>query len=174
MTKLIPNGGNDNIQTPIPVAEKITDFLIKNLGLSKMNFILEPCCGADRNFVQGIFNSFDDEKPNVVYYDISDPSPRNFFDENGQFDWIITNPPWSQTRQFLNHAMTLAPRICFLVTVNHILALKARIRDMNSNNFWPTDILLLDTPKEFPQSGFQLGACVIIKTKEKSTKFHNL
>jgi hypothetical protein len=35
---------------------------------------------------------------------------------------------------------------------------KARIRDMREAGFHIEDILLLDMPKEFPQSGFQLGA----------------
>ena len=35
-------------------------------------------------------------------------------------DWIITNPPWSQIRRFLQHALSLADHVVFLFTINHL------------------------------------------------------
>lgn len=168
MSKLIPHGGNDNIETPIYLAEKIVGFLQKECSLTNQHRILEPCCGENQNFAQVIQNCLNPQF--FSWYDLRFEKT-DFFDEKKKYDWIITNPPWSKTRAFLNHAMTIAPNICFLVTVNHMLGLKARLRDMESQNYWPTQILLLDTPEEFPQSGFQLGACVIQKTNQKHTIF---
>jgi len=66
----------------------------------------------------------------------------------------------------------LKRHIAFLITMNHILGLKARMRDMESKGFWLTHCLLLNTPKEFPQSGFQLALCLIEKSENQITYFH--
>ena len=52
--------------------------------------------------------------------------------------------------------MELADDIYFLFTVNHLWT-KARLRDIKSNNFGIVEICIFDTPKDFPQSGFQCG-----------------
>jgi len=72
-------------------------------------------------------------------------------------DWLITNPPWSKVREFLQRSMQIADNIVFLMTVNHCWT-KARVRDVKEAGFGLKEILLCDMPKEFPQSGFQLGA----------------
>ncbi|NJL19363.1 MAG: hypothetical protein HC901_03615 [Bdellovibrionaceae bacterium] len=82
---------------------------------------------------------------------------RDFFEWEEPVDWIITNPPWSQVRAFLGHAMEVADHIVFLMTVNHAWT-KARVRDVRTRGFGMREIALLDMPPEFPQSGFQLGA----------------
>lgn len=43
---------------------------------------------------------------------------------------------------------------------------------MISSGFWLTDVYILDTPKEFPQSGFQLVFGIIKKTENRNTLFH--
>ncbi len=73
------------------------------------------------------------------------------------YDWIITNPPWSQIRKFLGHAMACADNVVFLMTINHVWT-KARLRDISAAGFALKEIVMLDMPKNFPQSGFQLGA----------------
>ena len=45
--------------------------------------------------------------------------------------------------------------IVYVVPVNHILGLKARLKDMKKYGYSVKEIILIDTPKEFPQSGFQ-------------------
>jgi hypothetical protein len=32
-------------------------------------------------------------------------------------DWIITNPPWSQMRRFLQQAMSVADHVVFLISL---------------------------------------------------------
>jgi hypothetical protein len=58
--------------------------------------------------------------------------------------------------------MLISTNIVFLITVNHIFT-KARLRDIEEAGFCVKEILLIDTPKNFPQSGFQLGAIYLAK-----------
>lgn len=82
---------------------------------------------------------------------------RDFFAWTTRVDWIVTNPPWSQIRAFLQHAMRTADHVVFLLTINHVWT-KARIRDIHTAGFGLREIVLVDMPSSFPQSGFQLGA----------------
>lgn len=82
---------------------------------------------------------------------------RDFFDWDQPVDWIITNPPWSQVRDFLCHAMEMAEHVVFLFTINHLWT-KARLRDIHNADFGVREIVLVNMPQTFPQSGFQLGA----------------
>src|SRR5690606_34825291 len=89
--------------------------------------ILEPCSGSG-NFSKTLSNY-----GTVVTTEIKDG--KDFFDFTEKVDWIVTNPPWSQYRKFLNHAMTLSNQIVFVATLNHVIALKARNKDMIQNGF---------------------------------------
>lgn len=53
--------------------------------------------------------------------------------------------------------MMVADNVVFLMTVNHAWT-KARLRDVSEAGFGIRSIVLVPTPREFPQSGFQLGA----------------
>jgi hypothetical protein len=81
-------------------------------------------------------------------------------DEEGKvviFDWLITNPPYSLFKPFLLRAMEVANNIVFLAPINHFVT-KARLRMMKEEGFGFVKILSVPTPKEWPQSGFQLAA----------------
>lgn len=68
----------------------------------------------------------------------------------------MTNPPWSLIRPFLWHSYELADDVAFMMTINHVWT-KARLRDMRTHGFGLREILLIETPSEFPPTGFQLG-----------------
>lgn len=87
---------------------------------------------------------------------------RDFFAWNQPIDWIITNPPWSQIRRFLQHAMAHADHVVFLCTINHVWT-RARLRDIRSAGFGLREIVIFDTPRSFPQLGFQLGAVFLAR-----------
>lgn len=142
------NNGNDKIMTPPWLAEKIVNHF-KPEGK-----ILEPCCGT------GAFLKF---LPGADYCEID--KGRDFLKVNGKWDWIITNPPYSIYRDFFNKSMAVSDNVVFLQLINATFY-KARLRDMQENKFGIKKILLLDTPKEFPQFGFQLG-CVYYKKHYK-------
>ena len=131
---------NDIVYTPDELAKSIVNHF------NPVGKILEPCCGA------GVFLQY---LPNADWCEIE--RGRDFFDCQGHYEWIITNPPWSKIRDFLFHSMELADNIVFLMTVNHAFT-KARIRDVREAGFSIREIALVDTPREFPQTGFQLGA----------------
>ena len=82
---------------------------------------------------------------------------RDFFEHDSKCDWIITNPPWSMMRKFLIHGMEIADNIVYLTSINHYTT-KARLRDMTQAGFGIKEFYCFDTPKSFPQSGFQLAA----------------
>jgi hypothetical protein len=141
--RLQPNrdyNSNDVVQTPIEMAGRVVHHF------QPKGSILEPCCG-EGNFLRFL--------PGADWCEIS--RGRDFLQWQGEVDWIITNPPWSQVRVFLNHAMKYADNIVFLMTVNHIWT-AARLRDLRKNNFAIKEICLLEHPVTFPISGFQLGA----------------
>jgi len=131
---------NDDVQTPVHLAERIVRHFKPN------GRILEPCCG------EGRFLKF---MPGASWCEIK--RGRDFLKWREPVDWIVTNPPWSQIRTFLGHAMTVADNVVFLMTVNHVWT-KARIRDVREAGFQLKEICLVEMPPEFPQSGFQLGA----------------
>ena len=144
---LAQKGGNDRIMTPVYLAQKIVKHF-KPTGK-----ILEPCCGTG-NFLKVM-------KANWCEID----KGKDFLQTKGHWDWIVTNPPYSQYRVFMNKSFEVADNIVFLQLVNAIWY-KARLRDMIQHNFGIKEIMLLDTPKEFPQFGFQMG-CVYFKKKWK-------
>ncbi len=70
----------------------------------------------------------------------------------------------------MNHSMDIANDIVFLITI-YDLWLKARLRDIREKDFGIKEILLIDTPKEFPQSGFQFGVIHLQKGYKGDIKF---
>jgi hypothetical protein len=134
---------NDDVQTPVELARRLVRHF------KPKDRILEPCRG-EGNFARWM--------PTADWCEIKEG--RDFFEWTRKVDWIVTNPPWSQIRNFLQHAMEVADHIVFLLTINHIWT-KARIRDIRDREFGIREICLVEMPKNFPPSGFQLGAVYI-------------
>lgn len=145
---LAKNNGNDKIMTPVYLAEQIVNHFKPN------GKVLEPCSGTG-NFLKVL--------PNADYCEID--SGIDFLEVVGHWDWIITNPPYSKYRDFLIKAMQVADNVVFLQLINATFY-KARLREMFKYNFGIKEILLIDTPKEFPQFGFQMG-CIYYKRDYK-------
>ena len=82
---------------------------------------------------------------------------RDFFAWTTPVSWIISNPPWSQFRAALDHALPLADHVVFLVTVNHWWT-RARVRSVRDAGFGYRDLLLIETPATFKATGFAIGA----------------
>ena len=136
---------NDDVQTPPDLAERIVRHF------RPKGTVLEPCSGRG-NFLRFLRRACSCEIKNGT----------DFFQWRKRVDWIITNPPWSQIRAFLQHSMETADNIVFLMTVNHVWT-KARIRDIYGRGFALKEICLVEMPESFPQSGFQLGAVHIAR-----------
>lgn len=132
---------NDRVFTPPELARFVFDYF------RPKGFGLDPAAGGG------------------VFYDLMTPQKRDwceidrgrdFFDYSRKVDYIFTNPPWSLIRQFVQHGIAIADDVYYLMTINHAFT-KARVRDVYNLGFYIADILCVPTPKEFPQSGFQLG-----------------
>jgi hypothetical protein len=136
---------DDVVQTPVEMAGRLVRHF------RPTGRILEPCCG-EGNFLRHLPGAFWCEIQRGV----------DFFEWHERVDWIITNPPWSQIRAFLNHSMEVADHVVFLMTVNHVWT-KARVRDIREHGFGLKEIALLEMPEEFPPSGFQLGAVYLAR-----------
>lgn len=136
---------NDDVMTPRPLAKAIVEHFRPS------GICLDPCRG------EGAF--FDCLPDDSLWFEVKEG--RDFltgtFPYGDGVNWIVSNPPWSQIRPFLARSMSVSDNVVFLLTVNHIWT-KARIRDIRAAGFGIKEILLCDMPREFPQSGFQLGA----------------
>lgn len=168
---LAPRGGNDDVQTPPELAERIVKHF------KPKGYILEPCSG-DGNFFRALCDHCPYEsvifqreiKIGLDFFDLPafDANDATFLPFD--CDWIITNPPWSQFRRFLQHSMKLADNVVFLSLVNAWF-MKARVADVREAGFGMREILFVDTPgKPWPQTGFQLGAVWVQRGYEGSVR----
>jgi hypothetical protein len=134
---------NDDIPTPVPLARALVEILRPE------GRILEPCVG-EGSFLLAL-------PEGTEWCEIK--RGRDFYEWCAPVDWIVTNPPWSQMRRFLRHSFAIADHVAVLITINHVWT-RARLRDAREQGFGLKQIILVDTPASFPQSGFQLGMVV--------------
>jgi hypothetical protein len=147
---------DDVVQTPLEMAGR----LVRHFKPSGR--ILEPCCG-EGHFLQFL--------PGADWCELKEG--RDFMEWEQRVDWIITNPPWSKIRPFLQKSMTWSNNVVFLLTINHLWT-KARLRDIKDAGFGIKEICLLEMPETFPQSGFQLGAIYVQRGWDGDIRFHDL
>jgi hypothetical protein len=151
---------NDDIETPDWLAAALVAYF------QPTGRILEPCCGSGR-FLRAL-------PPETEWCEIKQGRDFLALDSvDGRFDWIVTNPPWSQIRAFLRRSLGIADNIVFLMTINHAWT-KARLRDLAEAGFSLRTLVLVPTPKEFPQSGFQLGAVHYARGECPQIRVHRL
>jgi len=151
--------------TPLHLAKRIVEHF-KPCGN-----VLEPCAG-EGSFMNALQKYSENYQPiGIDWCEVS--KGRDFFNWGAKANWIITNPPWSQIRQFLQHSMVLADEIVFLMTVNHCWT-KARVRDVKQHGFGIKEICLVEFPPEFPSSGFQLGAIHFSRDWKGDIKFSDI
>lgn len=83
--------------------------------------ILEPCRGAGA-FMRHLPDS-------TLWCELTEG--RDFFLWEEPIDWIVTNPPYSKTREFLKHALKVARNIVFLVPARNIFSGYGCVRECN-------------------------------------------
>lgn len=136
----------DLVATPYPLAKQIV------LHFRPTGLVLDPCRGPTRPFFRALRRYGCD----VDWCELSEG--RNFLDYAERVNWIITNPPWSKLRQFLEHAMRLADEVVFLAALS-AFTLRYRMKLIRDAGFGLREALLLDHPaKPWLASGFQLAA----------------
>lgn len=146
---LVPHGGNDIVYTPDDLALRIVQYFRPFEGR-----ILEPCEGGGaftRAFkILGMTWDACEIQTGCDFLQHKFVGPR--------YEWVITNPPWSQLRPFLQKSMEVSNNVVFLCLVNAFF-MRARVRDIDTAGFALKEILYVNTPpKPWPQTGFQLGA----------------
>lgn len=146
---LAPRGGNDKVYTPPDVAKTIVSHF------SPFGRCMEPCAG------KGAFVDALHAWRQVGEVDVCEMDQGIDFlalPDGRRYDWIVTNPPWSQFRPFLAKSMAVAENVVFLALLNAWF-MRARVADMRAAGFGMVDVLMLPTPpKPWPQTGFQLAA----------------
>ena len=150
---------HDKVYTPRQMARDVVEHF------SPSGIVLEPCRG-DGSFLEAFPADAD-----ARWCELDEG--RDFFDWHERVDWIISNPPWSEFRAFNIHAMSLATNVVWIIPLVHFSS-RARIRDVRDAGFGLKEILLLDTPKEWPQGGFQIAALHFQKGFKGRTKMSGL
>lgn len=145
--RLVPAGNEaaaDRVFTPGALAGQIITAFNDISGT-----VLEPARGD---------GAFYDALPNHVtrhWCEIDDG--HDFFDWTTPVDWIVTNPPWSRFRDFLEHSLRVADNVLFLAPVNHFTT-KRRVALIRDAGFGLRHMLFVPPPAAWPASGFQLAA----------------
>jgi len=162
--QLIPSKNDpdkDRIYTPDPLALAIVEHF------QPKGTVLDPCSGGGA-FLRA-FDNFSGAN-NVSPYGLELDNGQNFLEDDitaykvpSHVNWLITNFPWSKFRPFLKRGMVVADNIVSLSTINHILALRARLRDIKEAGFFIREVRYCETPKSWSQSGFQVGAILLTK-----------
>ena len=161
---LAPKGGNDRVYTPPELARGIVKHF------EPLGAVMEPCAGpfGKQAFV-GAMSWLDPD-----WCEIDEGSDFLTTEITQRYDWIITNPPWSQLRAFLKRSMEVSDNVVFLCLVNAFF-MKARMRDMAEAGFGMKEILFVPTPdKPWPQTGFALGAVHIKRGYDGPVTFSHL
>jgi hypothetical protein len=143
-SKLIPDGGEDCVATP--------DWLAKAIVAHFMpcGRILEPCRGGG-----AFLRAF---PKNCECGSCEIQKGRDFLEAKGHWDWIVTNPPCSQFRQFLVKSMEVADNVVFLSLANAWFV-RARQEDIRQAGFGLVELFDVPMPKApWPQFGMTLAA----------------
>jgi len=139
--KLIPPGGDDCIDTPDWLARAIVRHFLPS------GRILEACRGG---------GAFERAMPGCDWLDVA--KGQDFLKAEGRWDWIVTNPPYSQFRAFLGKAMEVADNVVFLSLVNAWF-IRARQADIREAGYGLVEIYEVPIPPEpWPQFGMTLAA----------------
>ncbi len=134
---LLPNGGNDDVQTPPELARAIVAHFLPS------GRVLEPCRGGGA-FVKAI--------PGCDWCNLA--AGRDFLAAKGRWDWIVSNPPYSQFRAFLQKAMQAADNIVFVSLVGAWFV-RSRQQDMRQSGFALVELAELPIPPDWPQFGLE-------------------
>ncbi len=131
--------------TPPDLAQRIVEHF------APKGTVLDPCRG------EGSFYNALIMAPGIDVLDWCElVEGRDFLTHEGNYDFIISNPPWSKMRPFLQHAMAISDNIVFIATMQHFTT-RARYRDIHAAGFGLREFLVC--PWNAAGGGFLTGAC---------------
>lgn len=150
----IPQGGNDNVNTPDDLALAIVEHF------APTGTVCDPCEGGGA-FVRAFAEYHRRNPDRLTAYDGFDiQTGSNFLtiEPVRRWDWIITNEPWSLFLAFLRQGMQTAGNIVFLDKLN-AWAVCSRINAMKAAGWEFREIALVkQPPPPWPQMGLQFAA----------------
>lgn len=159
--RLVPASNDaaaDVVFTPRDLAERIVDAFAEEMSGS----VLEPARG------DGAF--YDALPSHVTPHWCEITEGRDFFDWTTPVDWIVTNPPWSRFRDFLEHSLRVADNVLFLAPINHF-GTKRRVSLVSEAGFGLRRVVFVPSPAAWPASGFQLAAVWLQREWNGATQF---
>lgn len=121
------------------------EWCYKNLPIdwSQFKTALEPCAGDGR-----ILNFLSDKGITMDYCEIQEGL--DFFEHEGEYDLIFTNPPFSIAQEFIEKALGMAPTVIMLLRINFLSSLKRQ-------PFWlmypPDGMIVLSKRPSFTGTG---------------------
>lgn len=104
----------DFYATPPEVTDALLYFLHCKELLKRDHVIWEPACG-NRAMVNVMLRRGYTVIPTDLYYQNPNEPGLDFLTANNKCDWIITNPPFSQATEFIQHALELGKPCAFLL-----------------------------------------------------------
>tara|TARA_R100001480_G_C4709790_1_gene178599 strand:+ start:374 stop:946 length:573 start_codon:yes stop_codon:yes gene_type:complete len=110
---------------------------------SKFSTAHEPCAGDGR-----ILDFLKSKDIDCSYSEITEN--KDFFDWNGKVDLILTNPPFSLSREFVDHSLENANTVIMLMRIN-FLGSKKRYSWWKQNP--PTSLFVLSSRPSFTGKG---------------------
>jgi len=113
------------------------------IDYSNYSTALEPCAGDGR-----IFNFLVGKGIETDYCEIQEG--KDFFDYTNKVDLILTNPPYSLAKEFVDHSLALSSTVIMLLRINFLGSQKR-------HSFWlenePTSLFVLSKRPSFTGSG---------------------
>lgn len=146
---LVAKNGNDKVMTPPELGARIIEHF------NPQGWVLEPCKGDGKGFYEPLKAHLNKTKGNRLHWCEIERGV-DFFNYEHNVDWIITNPPYSLYSKFLEHSLRISDNIVFLYLIPGLFY-KKRVRLLKEYGFGIKEIIYIDTPKSFPQFGFQIG-----------------
>lgn len=144
---LATKNNSDVFYTPRSLTKQVIEYF------NPTGLLLEPYAGE---------GAFLDYMNGSDYCEISEG--KDYFEYNKQVDWEITNPPFSLIRQGLTHSTTLGHKnIVWVAPISNVLGLKARMNILRNNGYAIKEVIMIERPETFPQSGFQIAVIHIAK-----------
>lgn len=94
-----------------------TPYSLTRLLLNKVRLygsVLEPACGEGA--IVKVLKEYDKDKIKITAYD----KETDFLKEKRHFDFVLTNPPFSLSEQFIDKALEVADETYFLLPLSYL------------------------------------------------------
>lgn len=133
--RIEPADSADDFPTPPWATRALMEYVIRDVGRLKWKTCLEPACGRGymvRPLAEYFGSTFASDAYDYGYARVQDFLAEPY--EAGSFDWVITNPPFRLSEQFVLRALDVArdgvailARTVFIESVGRYNSLFSRV-----------------------------------------------